>query len=282
MNVLITGAAGGLGRAMAAVCAARGYDLVLTDIDETALRRIATGLERRFDRPVRWYACDLTDAAATAEMFETLRAQGTRLGMALGIAGVDFEGGFLDRPGEQLIRIVQVNVEATLRVVHAATRLRDPAQRFTVVIASSLAGMYPMPLKATYAASKRFLLDFAIALRQETRHAHMNVLALCPGGLPTTKEAMAGIAAQGIWGGLTTNGLEKVASRAIDKALAGKARYTPGTLNRVLFALGRLVPPGVIAKMLHGRWRAAQKKWLDGGTQVPADARQESAKACGI
>ena len=52
--------------------------------------------------------------------------------------------------------------------------------------------------------------------------------------------------------------------------------------NRVLFALGRLVPPGIIAKMLHGRWRAAQKKWLDSGAQAQADTRRESVKACGI
>ena len=43
MNVLITGAAGGLGRAMAVECGKRGYDLFLTDMDEAALRRLGSG-----------------------------------------------------------------------------------------------------------------------------------------------------------------------------------------------------------------------------------------------
>ena len=48
MNVLITGAAGGLGRAMAVECAGRGYNLFLTDLNGGSLRLIKEGLERRF------------------------------------------------------------------------------------------------------------------------------------------------------------------------------------------------------------------------------------------
>ena len=48
MNVLITGAAGGLGRAMAVECGRRGYDMFLTDVNEDGLRRVQTGLERQF------------------------------------------------------------------------------------------------------------------------------------------------------------------------------------------------------------------------------------------
>lgn len=46
MNVLITGAAGGLGRAMAVECGRRGYDMFLTDVNEDGLRRVQTGLNR--------------------------------------------------------------------------------------------------------------------------------------------------------------------------------------------------------------------------------------------
>jgi short-subunit dehydrogenase len=68
-----------------------------------------------------------------------------------------------------------------------------------LVFVSSLASMFPMPHKAAYAASKRFLLDFATALRHELKTHNVRVLALCPGGLVTTKEAVRSIAAQGIW-----------------------------------------------------------------------------------
>ena len=125
--------------------------------------------------------------------------------------------------------------------------------------------MYPMPLKATYAASKRFLLDFAVALRQELKDQDVNVLALCPGGLVTTKEAMSGIVAQGFWGGATTNALETVARRTIDGVLRGKGVYIPGVLNRALTFAGKLIPRAWIAAAVYHRWSKAQKQWLEPG-----------------
>ena len=115
-----------------------------------------------------------------------------------------------------------------------------------------------MPLKATYAASKRFLLDFSMALSQEVREKNATVLALCPGGLPTTEGAIQGIEAQGFFGRITTSGLTAVARRTITKALKGRRTYIPGTVNRVLSILGRLVPRQLLVQLLYSRWHQAR------------------------
>ena len=122
--------------------------------------------------------------------------------------------------------------------------------------------MFPMPLKATYAASKRFLLDFATALRQELKDEDVNVLTLCPGGLATIPEVMKAIASQGFWGVVTTNPMERVARRTLDRALHGRSRYVPGVLNRSLMRLGKFVPQECVANMVYMRWRHSQSKWL--------------------
>jgi short-subunit dehydrogenase len=57
MNVLITGAAGGLGRALAVECGRRGYNLFLTDVNGDGLRCIQRGLERQFGVTVTTKAC---------------------------------------------------------------------------------------------------------------------------------------------------------------------------------------------------------------------------------
>lgn len=132
---------------------------------------------------------------------------------------------------------------------------------FTAVFVSSLASLFPMPLKATYAASKRFLLDFAMALRQELRGEGVNVLALCPAGMVTTEKTAAAIRAQGFRGAVTTNPLEVVARKTLDRALAGKAIYIPGALNRTLSALGGVLPRTWVAGIVNWRWKSAQKKW---------------------
>ena len=262
MNVMITGAAGGLGRAMAVECAKRGYSLFLTDLDAEGLEAIREGLSRRFRIRIHAKACDLTDSAGV----DALMAQASRLGltfdMLLNVAGVDFEGGFLKRKREKVMRIVAFNNEGTLRITHAVLQRRTPNRRFTVVLVSSLASLFPMPLKATYAASKRFLLDFGLALRQELRDQDANVLTLCPGGLTTNEEVCAAICAQEILGSFTTNAMEKVVCKTLDLALQGRPRYIPGAFNRMLFLLGKAVPPSWAAAFIHRRWTRTQKKWL--------------------
>lgn len=262
MNVFITGAAGGLGRALAVECAKRGFDLFLTDIDARRLNAIRDGLLRRYDVKTIAYPCDITDDSAVEEMLAHAQRLDMRFDMLLNVAGVDFEGGFTAKESKQVLDIVKLNVEATLRVTHGVLTNRRRNLPFHIVFVSSLASMYPIPLKATYAASKRFLLDFSIALGQELKSRNVSVLAVCPGGLPTTPEALHGIAAQGFWGTATTNRLEAVARRTIARALRGRKIYVPGIVNRAFSIAGKMVPPCFIAGMLHRRWEKAQAKWL--------------------
>ena len=263
MNVLITGAAGGLGRAFAAECGRRGYSLFLTDINREGLLCLQRGLERQFNITVTTKACDLTNAESVNEMLELIDRHSIRFDMLLNIAGLDFEGSFMGREREKIIEIVTLNNAATLRITHAVIQRRRKGRCFTVVFVSSLASMFPMPLKATYAASKRFLLDFATSLRQELKEQNVNVLALCPGGMVTTRESMEGIAAQGFWGEVTTNPLETVARKTLDRALDGKGLYVPGSLNRTLSFLGKLIPRSIVAAVVYWRWNRAQNRWLN-------------------
>lgn len=262
MTVLITGAAGGLGRAFALDCAARGYDLLLTDIDAAGLERVSRGIRRQYDVRVCAMPCDITDDKEVDGFIADAKEKGIRIDMLLNVAGLDYEGGFTKRSFEDIDRILRVNIEATLRVTYKAMELRRKTGRFHIVFVSSLASMFPIPLKATYAASKRFLLDFSIALGQELKDRNVAVLALCPGGLPTREDCIRAIEAQGFWGIATTNALEKVAHRTINRVLCGGKVYVPGALNRLFSAAGKMVPPCAVAKLLYGRWNRAQKEWL--------------------
>lgn len=263
MITLITGAAGGLGRAMACECARRGYDLFLTDLSDKQLEGISIGISRRYGVNVYSQACDLTNPESVDTLFACLDSMGIKPDMLLNIAGVDFEGSFAGRDSKRINDIVQLNVAATLKVTHSMLERKQEGKPLYILNVSSLASINPIPLKATYAASKRFLLDFSIALGQELKSDNVRVMALCPGGLATTKEALAGISSQGFWGNATTNRLETVARRSVSGVLSGRRVYIPGVLNRVFSIAGRLLPATWIAKLLYGRWNAAQSKWLE-------------------
>lgn len=262
MNVLITGASGGLGRSLAVECARRGWRILLTDLHVDGLQALQPGLERQYGVDVAIKACDLTSDDSVDELLNFADSHGLQFEMLLNVAGLDHEGGFLDVDRQKILEIVALDVTATLRITHSILQRRRPGKRFYLLFVSSLASMNPMPLKATYAASKRFLLDFSIAIGQELKSQDVRTMALCPGGLATTPAAMSGIAVQGIMGTLTTNKLEAVVRNTIKHLLRGKKIYIPGMLNHALSAIGKLIPRSAVSALLLNRWKIAQSKWI--------------------
>jgi uncharacterized protein len=258
--VLVSGASGGLGKAFAVECASRGWDLFLTDLRPAPLEKLAASLEQVHGVRVRHAACDLSDAAARAELFNHIRSQGLRFKMLVNVAGLDYEGAFCERSRSEIRTILRLNIEGTLEMMHGILEFRDPLSTLRILNVASLAAFYPMPVKATYAASKRFLLDFSIALREEMRGLGVTVTALCPAGMPTTPENIAAIEAQGFLGQITTVDTGTAAAQALDAALRGQAVIIPGQINQLVHALGSLIPPAWIAALVAARWKAAWER----------------------
>jgi short-subunit dehydrogenase len=267
-HILITGAAGGLGKAFAVECAGRGWPLFLTDQNGPALETLAGGLRAAYGVPVRIRPCNLADSESRAAFLEGVACEGLRFRMLINVAGTDTEGSFHAISRRAMQTILRVNIEATLDLTHSLLALRDPLAPFRVVNVASLAAFYPMPVKAVYAASKRFLLDWSLALREEVRDLGATVTVLCPGGMYTNAECIAAIEAQGLAGHLTAQNVGSVAAETLDAALAGRAVFIPGVFNRALRLLGGVVPPAIVAGFIHQRWKAARGKRRE--TEAPA------------
>lgn len=259
---LITGATGGLGKAFAVECASRGWDLFLTDLSGERLEALASALERTYGVEVRYQATDLTSAESRGALIQTIHEKGLRFRGLINVAGLDHEGFFMERRREEITTILRLNIESALLLTHALLPSRDHGAPFRIINVSSLGAYFAMPIKATYAASKRFLLDFSLALRNELRDESVSVTVLCPAGMPTTPECMNAIDAQGVMGQLTTQNIGAVAHQAVEAALAGRATVIPGFLNRLLLFFSGLLPSASIAEIVGARWRLAQQRRL--------------------
>ncbi len=259
--VYVSGATGGFGKAMAVECALRGWNLVLTDMSGERLEVLARALRSAYGVEVLCFPCDLSDTASRTALISTLAASGIRLSMAVNVAGVDYEGQFLARTREEILTILNVNVVSTVDMMHSLVALRAEDGHFRIVNVASLAGMFPMPVKATYAATKRLLISMSLALREEFREIGATVTALCPAGMATNALLVKSIDAQGLAGRLTTLQVGKIARRTVDLARKGRAVYIPGALNRVLGAAGRLLPETFVARLIHRRWEKTNRRF---------------------
>ena len=252
--VCITGAAGGLGKAFSVECASRGWDLFITDLHEQPLAELSESLRNTYGVKVIYQACDLTNHIDRTRLFDEMQNHQMKFWCLVNIAGLDFEGPFIDRSREQIRTLLRLNIEANIEMTYIMLKRHDPSQTFRIINVASLAAYYPMPIKALYAASKSFILSFSKALREEVRSIGGTVTALCPAGMPTTAACTESIDAQGIVGLLTTTNTGYVASRTIDHALKGHAVYIPGKINQVVNAMSLFIPSTVIAKMINKRW----------------------------
>jgi uncharacterized protein len=124
MNVMITGASGGLGRSLANECARRGYNLFLTDMRAESLIALQSGLVRQYGVDVVVRACNLTSETSVSELLAFVDQHDLRFNMLLNVAGIDHEGGFLTVECQKILDIVGLDVMATLRLTHGVLQRR--------------------------------------------------------------------------------------------------------------------------------------------------------------
>ncbi|ADK79541.1 SDR family NAD(P)-dependent oxidoreductase [Sediminispirochaeta smaragdinae] len=260
ISVFLTGATGGLGKAFAVECACRGWNLFLTDRQTASLRILAESLQRQFSCSVEYYPCDLTDTRSREELYHYIKGEGLQFNMLINVAGLDYEGPFLERSGSEVRNLLRLNIESSLETTAELFRLREEGKPFRIITVASLAAFYPMPIKAMYAASKRFLLNFFVAFREEIRDAGGSVTILCPAGMPTRPDLIDSIESQGIMGRITTRNVGMVASKTIDSALRNRLIYIPGRINNVLRSLGLLMPMQLVAAVIGSRWKNRRAK----------------------
>jgi hypothetical protein len=182
---LITGASSGIGEAFARVLP-RSTSLLLTGRDRTRLAHLAAELATA-ERTVRSIAADL----ATPEGRQAVIgfAAGQPVDLLINNAGIGCLGSVAENPPERETEMAQLNmvapVELTRALLPGMLQRAGSGRRGGLVFVASAAAFMPIPLLATYAASKAFLLHYAEALAEELSQAPMDVLALCPGATRT-------------------------------------------------------------------------------------------------
>jgi len=180
-TILITGATGAIGRALALEYAAAGRTLILLGRTQSALDELSARCQALESRVVT-LLLDLRDRDA---LMEQLGELGTRETIDLAIinAGVNTNIG-PDGSGEQWDKIqelLEVNVMASLATVQAILPAMRARGRGQIALISSLAAYYGLPLTPSYSASKAALKAYGEALRGWLAPEGIRVNVVMPG-----------------------------------------------------------------------------------------------------
>lgn len=190
VRALVTGAASGLGQAIAEVLADSGARVTLADIDPERLAEVTSALAQR-GGDIRPAVLDATDPAAVRAVFADLvEAQGG-VDVVFANAGIAAVPGFGVAGGQELHtveddvwrRVLAINQDGVLYTMRAAASVMKPQRSGRIVVTASTAGLRADPIVCYgYAASKAAVINIArqAALELAPHGVHVNVIAPGP------------------------------------------------------------------------------------------------------
>jgi short-subunit dehydrogenase len=185
-TAVVTGAASGIGEALAVQLAARGSNLVLVDRDKERLDLVAFSLGR--DHPglsITMHVADLADDEQTDALATTLAAEHPETTLLVNNAGVAL-GGRLDQVTlEDFDWVMSVNFRSVVRLTHAFVPVLKSHPGSHLVNVSSVFGIFAPAGQAAYAASKFAVRGFSEAARHELAEHRVGVTVVHPGGIKT-------------------------------------------------------------------------------------------------
>jgi short-subunit dehydrogenase len=242
-KALLTGATGGLGRAIAKAMAARGASLVLSGRKPEALQALAAELPGAGHETV---PSDLAEPGAA----EKLAAEVGEVDVLIANAGLPGAGRMEDFSPEEVKRALRVNLEAPMLLAQALYPAMLSKGSGHLVFVASLSGKAPSPHSSIYNATKFGLRGFALGLRADLRPQGVGVSIVSPGFI--REAGMFAESGATPPAGLGTSTPEKVARGTVRAIESDKVEVVVAPAQQRFLAHFGLVSPGIAVRTASG------------------------------
>lgn len=211
---VITGAAGGLGKAFSFELAKTGYDTILIDLPNKKLDEICESIEAKHNTKSFFYETDLTKIENIVNITSDINDK-YNVNILINNAGVGGTKAFDDADVNYLNTIIQLNVMATTIMTKQLFRNLEKQDKAYVLNVSSMAAFSPVAFKTVYPASKVYVHYFARGLYEEYKKSNVFISVVNPDPMKTNPDVTERINKQGFFGKIGLLSPEKVAEISI-------------------------------------------------------------------
>ena len=250
-TVLITGASSGIGEALAHCFAQAHYNVVLVARSEDKLKSLADLLAHKYGVSATVHAADLARPGAPADLQARLQRQKHSIDVLVNCAGVLEQGVFADMEPGSHQGMIDLNISALTGMLSAFVPSMVKQGQGRVLNVASIAAFQPIPMLATYAATKAYVLSLSESLAEELRDTGVTVTTLCPGITATNMLTQAAGANQKLSAlpDFLVSDVKDVAQQGFDACIKGDAICVPGAVNQLATIASRGAPKWLVRRI---------------------------------
>jgi len=186
-SCFLTGAAGGVGRAIAGLMAGEGVELFLTSRGKGELARLTKEIKAGAPSPVQvhFHHSDLLEPGFAEQLHERVMEKIGTPDILVNAAGIGKFGSISEITPEDLLELLKVNVVAPFAITRKFIPGMEEKGSGSIVNVASIAGVYGYPYCSAYGSSKAALIGFSRSLREELMPKGVRVFTVCPSSIDT-------------------------------------------------------------------------------------------------
>ncbi len=184
-TVWITGAARGIGKAIASEFAAHGASVALTDVLGDDLAATAESLGKEFDVPVHHAVLDVTDAAGAERFVQVCVERLGGLTVLINNAGITRDGLLIRMSEQDWDRVLDINLKGTFICTKAAAKVMMRVRYGKIISIASVVGVMGNAGQANYVASKAGIIGLTKSVAKEFGARGIRANAIAPGFIAT-------------------------------------------------------------------------------------------------
>lgn len=253
---LVTGASSGIGEELAHCFARAGHDVILVARSADKLKALAYVLKADYGVTAQVEAADLAMPGAAAQLHTRISARLARqrrsVAVLVNCAGVLSQGAFTGMTAATHQQMIDLNISGLTAMLSAfvpdMVAQGKQGRAGHILNVASIAAFQPIPMLATYAAGKAYVLSLSESLSEELKGTGVTVTALCPGITATQMLTSAAGANDQLsrLPGFLIGDVKHVAQQAFDACLRGDAICVPGVVNRIGMLASRATPKWLV------------------------------------
>lgn len=205
---LVTGSAQGIGKIIALCLAREGADVIVSDINESKLKEVASELEA-LGRKSLALAADVTDSGQVEDQLNYCLDKFKRIDILVNNAGITRDALLVRMKESDWEQVLSTNLTGAFNWTKAVAKCMMKQKGGRIVNIASIIGLVGNPGQANYAASKAGIIGFTKSIARELAGWHIQVNAVAPGFIATQmterlpdkiKEKMLSTIPMGRWG----------------------------------------------------------------------------------